>query len=356
MKLLIAGAKTKFFHLSEFGNALTKFGVNYKLVHDVDIYTGFPSKDIREWFQTPTKFNRLIEEFKPDAVFVDRQTHFGLAALKTNIPLFVHLRGDYWSELKWAKETLYKTPHRRFALWCREKIADRCFSGATTILPICNYLGKIVRAHYPNKQIETLYQGISPLHWYPTSAMDLKHPCVGLLQDANIWGKTKEMLILTKVMEALPDVTFYWAGAGPYMDHVLPTLRKYDNFKWLGRMEYPDKVREYLMGIDVYTLVSGIDMSPLTLQEAALMEKPVIATNVGGIPELIGNKTEFLVKKGDYRCWVEKITTLINDTNKAKALGTAARKYVTENFAWDIIAKKFVTILNALVSSNGSVK
>ena len=346
MKLLIGGDKTKLFHLKEFGVALEKLGHDYKLVHDIEIYTGFPSKKIKDWFQSRDEFNKLVNEFRPDAVFIDRTSHFGLAALEAKIQLFMHLRGDYWSEIKWAKQTLYRMPHRRFALWWKNKIAERCFNGANTMVPICNYLGNVVRKHYPNKRIETLYQGIEPSCWYPVIPMNLKHPCVGLLQDANIWGKTKEMFTLTKVMKEMPDVTFYWVGDGPYRKDVLPTLEKYDNFKWLGRLDYPDKVREYLMGIDVYALVSGIDMAPLTLQEAQLMEKPVVATGVGGIPELmIDNKTGIIVKKGDSKGLEDNISMLINDRKKQSEMGKNGRNFIVENFSWEIIAKNFVSFL-----------
>ncbi len=348
MRLLIAGAKPKFFHLKEFGEALAKFGVDYKLVHDVDVYTGFPSRNIRDWIPSNKKFNQLIKEFKPDAVFVDRQTHFGLATLKAKIPLFVQLRGEYWSEMKWAKNTLYKSPHKCFALWWRERIADKCFKDSNMILPICKYLEDVVKIHYPSKKTSVLYSGINASRWYPVKGMELKHPCVGLLQGAVIWGKTKEMLTLTKVIEAMPDVTFYWVGDGPYKDYVLPTLNKYENFKWLGPLQYPDAVRDYLSAIDVYALASGIDMSPLTLQEAQLMEKPVVATKTGGIPELmIDGKTGFLVEKGDHSGWKEKLSLLLNDNKKAKQMGSDGRKFITENFSWEKIAKKFVDILNS---------
>jgi len=79
----------------------------------------------------------------------------------------------------------------------------------------------------------------------------------------------------------------YGSDDGPYREKILAEFGKYDNFKWLGNLEYPDKVREFLTEIDVYALVSGIDMSPLTLQEPQLMKKPVVATNVGGISELM---------------------------------------------------------------------
>ena len=346
MRILIAGASSKFFHLKEFGEALTKLGVTYRLVHDVEVYDGFPSRKISNWFQNKAKFNQLIREFKPDAVFIDRQAHFGLATLDAKIPLFVHLRGDYWSEIKWAKETLYKWPVKRTVINMKENIAKKCFEGSTIILPICDYLKKIVKTHYPHKSVEVLYQGIDPSRWYPSKGMNLKHPCVGLLQGAVIWGKTRELLTLTKVLEALPEVTFYWVGDGPYRDKVLPILNKHDNFKWLGPLQYPDKVREYLTEIDVYALVSGIDMSPLTLQEAQLMKKPVVATNVGGIPELMkNNETGFLVEKGDADGWIEKLSLLINDKEKRKTMGENGRKFVEENFSWNKIAREFLKIV-----------
>ena len=93
MRLLIGGSSSFFFHLKEFSDTLNKLGVESKLVFDVDYSDGFPSRKIRNWFQTGKKFTKLIDEFKPDAIFVDRQRHFGIAALKSNIPLFVLLRG-----------------------------------------------------------------------------------------------------------------------------------------------------------------------------------------------------------------------------------------------------------------------
>jgi glycosyltransferase involved in cell wall biosynthesis len=141
----------------------------------------------------------------------------------------------------------------------------------------------------------------------------------------------------------MPDVMFYWAGDGPYRDKILSTLEKYDNFKWLGNLQYPDKVREYFTEIDVYALVSGIDMSPLTLQEAQLMKKPVVATNVGGIPELMKDgETGFLVEKGNSEEWIKKISILIDSKEKRKEMGENGRKFVEENFSWEKIAKEFL--------------
>ena len=352
MRLLIAGASSKFFHLKEFGQTLEKFDVETKLVHDVEYYDAFPTRKIRNWIPNKKKFNQLIDDFGPDAIFIDRQAHFGAAVLDAKIPLFVHLRGDYWSEIKWARETLYKSPIKRFALRQRDKNAQKCFAGATAIIPICKYLEPIVKQHYPEKTVQVLYGGIDANRWYPVEGMKLDHPCVGLLQGAWIWGKTQEILTMKNVIESLPEITFYWAGDGPYRQKITDVLDKYKNFKWLGPLSYPDQVRQYLASLDVYALPSGIDMSPLTLQEAQLMKKPVIATNAGGMPELMKDgETGFLVEKGDHKTWIEKITLLLNNKEISQKFGESGRRFVEEEFTWEKMAENFVEIMKKCLAS-----
>ena len=229
----------------------------------------------------------------------------------------------------------------------RAKIAEKVLKECQGILMTGDYLENVIKEHIPDAKTYHFLEGMDTTRWYPVEGMKLKHPCVGLLQGAVIFEKTKELLTLTKVLEKMPDVTFYWVGDGPYRDDVLPILEKFDNFKWLGALEYPDKVRDFLAEIDVYALLSGIDMSPLTLLEAQLMEKPVIATNVGGIPELMkNNETGFLIEKSDHQTLIEKLELILNDSQKASSLGKTGKEFVSSNFDWKIIAKNFVSIAN----------
>ena len=344
LKLLIAhGSLGKFFHLKEFSEALEKLGVETMLVKDSDFSTGFPSKRPQEWFGMNKKFINLINEFDPDAVFIDRQSHFGIDTIKSKIPLFILLRGHYWSEIEWAKKTLHKGPVIKTVLWFRNKIAEECFKNATAILPICKYLEDIVKDHHPNQKTFPFLEGISAEKWYKVEGMNLKHPCVGLLQGADWWGKTKEMLILKKVMKDLPNVNFYWVGDGVYREKVISELEEYKNFSWLGHLEYPKKVREFLSEIDIYALVSGMDLAPLTLKEAQLMEKPVIATNAGGIPEMMEHgKTGFLVEEGNSNDLIDKISILLNNKELSIEMGKAGRQFVIKKFSWQVIAKRFL--------------
>ncbi len=193
MRLLIGGASSKIFHLKEFGEAISKYGIEYRLVNDVDIIDGYPSRKISNWVQSTSQFNRLVRDYKPDAVFVDRQRHFGIAAIKSNIPVIMHLRGDFWKEIEWAKNTVYKSFPKNIVIKKWEKIGEENFKGSKIIMPICKYLEKIVQEKFPNKPTYVLQSGIDSAKWYYEKGMQLQHPCVGLVQGAVIWGKTEDL-------------------------------------------------------------------------------------------------------------------------------------------------------------------
>ena len=348
--LVVSGSLGKYFHLKEFSDALSSLGVECKLVKESDYTGGFPSKKVSKWF-SDNGFKELINEFKPDAVFVDRQGEFGVKTIESNIPLFVLLRGHYWLEIEWAKKTLYTGPVSRTVVSLRDKMAQKCFSKATAVIPICEYIEKVVKEKYPNQNTHVFFEGINSSRWYQVEPMQLQHPCVGILQDANWWGKTKEMLTLKKVLKEMKDTHFYWGGKlGPYTEKILEELKEFKNFHWLGPLEYPDEVRKYLSGIDVYALVTGMDTAPLTLKEAQLMEKPVLATDVGGVSEIMEDgKTGYLIKEGDAEGWIEKLGILLNDKLKAEQMGKNGREFIINNFNWEKIAKNFLEVVKKYV-------
>ena len=353
LKLLIAyGSLGKLFHLKEFSDALEKQNIQVKLVKDTDYSRGFPSKRISDWFNGDKRFKELIKEFKPDAIFTDRQTHFALHSINSKIPTFILLRGHYWQEYFWAMKTLGNNLKTRSTIWFRNRISEQVFKNATAVLPICRYLDDVVKKRYPNQNTGVFLEGIDSEHWFQTEKMELKHPCVGLVQDANWWGKTKELLILEQVLEKMPNVFFYWAGDGQYRKKITDKLEKFDNFKWLGRLEYPDNVRKFLETIDVYALITGMDLAPLTLKEAQLMEKPVIATDVGGDSEMmVDKKTGFLVKEGDANDVIKKLSELLENKQMASEMGKEGAKFIKDQFNWDLVAKNFLETIKPYVNA-----
>nr|AIF18119.1 glycosyl transferase [uncultured marine thaumarchaeote KM3_82_A11] len=348
MKLLITGDKTRFYHLEGFMNALQKNGIKCKLIYDIEYSNKFFDINIKNRLGKQKKLKKLLDEFGPDVVLLDRLSGIATEITKAGIPFFILLRGNIWEELKWAKETIYTSPQKRLSFLKKQRFIKTCFNNASVILPISKYLENVVRKNIPEKNIELFSaDGRDPSEWNQVSGMNLKHPCVGLLQGMNIWGKTRELLILTKVMKELPGVTFYFAGDGFYKDKIIPKLKNFKNFVWLGNLEYPIEVKKFLSEIDVYLLLSGMEGLGQTIIEAFLMEKPVIATNIGGIPELIEDgKTGFLIEAGNHDDLIKKINQVFDQPVVASNMGSKGKETMQENFNWDSIAKKLVLILN----------
>ena len=353
MKILIAyGSLGKFFHLKEFSKELENQDNTVRLIKDSDYSRGFPSKKISDWFKGDKNFKKLIIEFKPDVIFTDRQSHFAIHSIKTGIPTFILLRGHYWQEYYWGMKTLGTSIQTRIIIWLRNRIAEKVFTNATAILPICKYLEEVVKERYPKQNTGVFLEGIDSSKWYKVEKMKLKNPCIGLIQDANWWGKTKELLILEQVIEKIPDVNFYWAGDGKYREKITERLEKYENFKWVGRLDYPEGVRKFLETIDIYALITGMDLAPLTLKEAQLMGKPVLATDVGGNKEMMVDKeTGFLVREGEPNDVIEKIKKLLEDKTMSTEMGEKGIEFVKKEFNWEKVTKNFLEIIKPFIKN-----
>jgi glycosyltransferase involved in cell wall biosynthesis len=91
---------------------------------------------------------------------------------------------------------------------------------------------------------------------------------------------------------------------------------------------------------------SGLDVLPRSVKEASLMEKPIIASNVGGIPEIVkNNQTGYVCGIDDVDQWIGKIRFLLDNPDVARRFGKNARESVIETFGWRKIAERFIKIL-----------
>ena len=95
-----------------------------------------------------------------------------------------------------------------------------------------------------------------------------------------------------------------------------------------------------------------MDLAPLTLKEAQLMEKPVIATNVGGDREMmIDEKTGFLVQEGNAEEIIQRLDQLLEDSEFATKMGKEGAKFVKQEFNWEKVTKNFLEIIKPYLNS-----
>ena len=206
-------------------------------------------------------------------MILNKISRIGKIFLDEKIPLFLLLRGNYWEELEWAKKTIYKSPLKFVSVLKNQKLADRIFKESSMILPLSEYLKNEVQMRYSKNNIEVLsVDGRNASDWIQVEKQKLIQPCVGLVQGLNVWGKTRELNTLQDVMKKLPNVTFYLAGDGIYRDKIIPKLKKFENFVWLGNLEYPNELKKFFSSIDVYLLLSGLEGLGQSAIESMLMK------------------------------------------------------------------------------------
>lgn len=89
-----------------------------------------------------------------------------------------------------------------------------------------------------------------------------------------------------------------------------------------------------LRDIDIVISTSLNEGTPVSLIEAQLFNKPVVATNVGGVRDtVLNNETGFLVDGFDVDEFVKKLQQLIHDKNLRNSMGSKGKVFVTERFS-----------------------
>lgn len=139
-----------------------------------------------------------------------------------------------------------------------------------------------------------------------------------------------------QIVRLIPHTRFLLVGGGP----LEPELRKAvsrlnikDNVRFTGFIEEIPKVMALL---DVLVLPSTRETFGRVLVEAAAMGKPVVATKVGGIPEIVDDgETGFLIRPGDPDALAEKVLTLLRDQVLRNKMGDTGRRRVMRRFSLD---------------------
>jgi len=107
------------------------------------------------------------------------------------------------------------------------------------------------------------------------------------------------------------------------------------------------KLESILGTTTVMVFPSPIDQAPNVVLEAMAYGVPVIALRTGGVPEMVEHGvTGLLVDVGDEAGLVKAIRSLVNDRERAAAMGRAARAAACERYDIDVTAARLVDVLN----------
>lgn len=129
--------------------------------------------------------------------------------------------------------------------------------------------------------------------------------------------------------EVQPDVALRIAGDGSQRQEIVSALRRHgleEKCQFTGVYTTVKEREQFMHGIDVFVLPSLTEGTPNAIIEAMAHSKPVIATTVGGIPDLVDQTNGILVPPGDSNALANAVTLLAQDAELRRRMGHAARQ------------------------------
>ena len=157
-----------------------------------------------------------------------------------------------------------------------------------------------------------------------------------------------------KISDQYKDTMLIIAGSGNKAEekrlrNLVVSLAIKDKVIFTGWVNYSDA--PYLHAAsDVFVHPSLLEGTPLVILEAMATGKPVIATNIAGVPDMITDGIDgFLVEEKNVGQIVEKLSVLLDDEVLCRKIGENARKKVEEKFSWDTIAEQILGVYGEVI-------
>ena len=222
-----------------------------------------------------------------------------------------------------------------------EKVAARCSTKIICVSEADRVSGLARRIAKEDKFL-VIHNGIGwngngdRIHARQLAGIDNNHIVLGMV--GRLAHQKNPMAFLRAAREIrrdYPDVRFILVGGGPLMDECIDFIR--DNglaecVQLLGEKS-PEQTHRLIASFDVFVLTSEFEGLPLTVIEAMFAGLPILATNVGGVPELVehgGNG--FLVQAGNVADLTARMRFLIDDAETRGTMGRASQKRAQEEF------------------------
>jgi N-acetyl-alpha-D-glucosaminyl L-malate synthase BshA len=157
---------------------------------------------------------------------------------------------------------------------------------------------------------------------------------------------------MAMVKKEAPGVKLMLVGDGPDRHSVERLIKRLDLKEQAFLTGFRSDVANLLRCSDVVALVSQTESAPLTLLEGMSSGLPVVATSVGGIPEIVEDGVNgFLVEAKCPEEIAEKILELNSDGDLRRRLGEAARATVLERYTAEKVVGQYLDIYDKVLTS-----
>ncbi|HEV3116236.1 MAG TPA: glycosyltransferase, partial [Gemmataceae bacterium] len=281
-----------------------------------------------------------LQELRPDVLHthqVGALFYAGLAAKTAAIPLVVHT--EHINHIRKANANYLRRQRMAWLWWWAAKYTRRFFCVSEDIAA-----EMAARRMVPRRKLAVILNGINTEPFRaPFDKNGLRHaagipagvPVIGTVGRLN---EVKRQDLLLRAFARLraehSTARLLLVGDGPSRDSLGKLalhLGIADAVHFAGYQSQPER---FLAMMDVFALTSRLEGLPLAILEAWAARLPVIASAVGGVPDLVKHgQTGMLFESGDEDRLFEQLQEILGDTARGRGLGEAGHREVLAKYS-----------------------
>lgn len=235
--------------------------------------------------------------------------------------------------------------------------------GVNRLIAVSSQIAQILKAKYGSAKVVQIHNGVRLPETRCTSEADDTRKRLGVNASRRLVGtvgrltavKGQEGFLLSahELSKNRADLQFLMVGDGPLRTRLEARARELgmaDRVTFLGHRE---DTCGLMRAMDIFVLPSLHEGIPMVLLEAMALARPVVATRVGGIPEVLTDRVHgLLVSPGNPAELSEACTTLLDDPVLAESCAEAARRRVEQRFSSATMGAKVASLYRELLGEH----
>ena len=152
------------------------------------------------------------------------------------------------------------------------------------------------------------------------------------------------------------DLSLNIAGDGSQRQKIAARAKALDvasRYRYHGVYTHPEDCRVFMESLDIFVMPSLSEGTPNSIVEAMACGKPIIASAIGGIPDMIGTNAGILVPPGDAAALADAMIKLAENSELRRSMGEAAKERYEKLFSPRVVVPLMLDTYHR-VTNNGN--
>jgi glycosyltransferase involved in cell wall biosynthesis len=279
--------------------------------------------------------HNTLHELRPDVLHthqVGALFYAGRAARAAGIPLVVHT--EHSNNVRKSQGGYFRRQRLSWLWWWAARSARKFYCVSQDIAD-----EMAARRLVGREKLAVIFNGINTEPFREPRDREGLRRTLGIPLDAPIIGtlgrlnevKCQDLLLraFARLRAEFPTAHLLLVGDGPMRNPLIEETARLGITEAVHFAGYQPHPERFLGAMDLFALTSRMEGLPLAILEAWAAGLPVVASSVGGVPDLIApGRTGLLFPSGDEETLVAKLAELLRETERARALGDAGREEV----------------------------